>query len=206
MKILVVDDHGMFLDGVESILKGEEDIEATHLVSNGDEAIEIMKQNHFDIVVTDISMPGINGKALCEMVTDISPETGVLAISMHDEYHHISELLEAGASGYILKNTRKEELISAIRAIYSGKTFYSQEVKDIIADNLSKSPNAKKTAQSTKLTKREIEVVKLIASEYSNKEIAEELCISLFTVESHRRYFSRKIGAQRVAGVIRYAL
>jgi len=206
MKVLVVDDHGMFLDGVKNILKEVDNIDIIHTASSGREAIEVVENHPVDILITDVYMPEMDGEALCRKVSEISPETRTLAVTMHDEYQYISGLLEAGASGYILKNTRQEELIEAINAIYDGKTYYSGEVTNIIANSLSNSPNAKKTAQSAKLTAREIEVVKLIVQEYTTQEIADRLFISLFTVESHRRNIMRRLNVKRVAGVIKFAI
>lgn len=206
MKILLVDDHGMFLDGMLNILNEVEEIKEVAAISDPSEALAILKKRSIDVLITDISMPGMTGKQLCKEALKINPNIRTLVVTMHDEYHHISSLLEAGAAGYLLKNTRQDELIEAIMTVYQGRNYYSNEVKDIIVESMSRSPNSTIKIQQAKLTEREIQIVKLIATEHTTQEIADKLYISLYTVESHRKNIMRKTDTRNMAGLIKYAL
>jgi|SRR6056297_1168512 len=208
IRILIADDHKMFRDGLKEILNKEKNIQIIDEAENGYEVLEKTENNNIDVVLMDIDMGGTNGiKATKELLTKL-PETKVLVLSMHSDSKYIMSMLEAGAKGYILKNAGKEEVIAAINTVASGDSYFSSQVSSKIIEKLYSKRTAieKLKNREIPLTPRELEVLKLIALEYSNPEIAEELFISIRTVETHKRNLLEKLGAKNTAGLVKYAL
>lgn len=203
-KIVLIDDHQIMLDGISSLLNSSTDYEIIAKSTNPLEAIELIKIHHADILITDISMEKLSGIELCKLVKQNYPNIKVLALSMFGDKETISEMIEAGVNGYILKNTGSVELIDALDKIKSGQVFFSNEVTVEMMKSITQSKNP--LAESTKLTPREIEIVKSIADELNNAEIGEKLFISERTVETHRKNIFRKTGTKSVAGLIKYAI
>jgi len=198
----------MFRDGLKEILNKEKNIQIIDEAENGYEVLEKTENNNIDVVLMDIDMGGTNGiKATKELLTKL-PETKVLVLSMHSDSKYIMSMLEAGAKGYILKNAGKEEVIAAINTVASGDSYFSSQVSSKIIEKLYSKRTAieKLKNREIPLTPRELEVLKLIALEYSNPEIAEELFISIRTVETHKRNLLEKLGAKNTAGLVKYAL
>jgi DNA-binding NarL/FixJ family response regulator len=202
-KIFIVDDHFMFLEGLQSLLGGEQTFDIIGVGSNGKEAIDFLDNHSADIVITDISMPGVDGFELVKEIQKRWPAISILVLSMHSEPAIISKLIQEHINGYLLKNAEKEELLKAIRLLAQGENYFSEDVKRIYMEN---SFNKKKDDYQPVLSRREIEVLKLIVEEYTAKEIAEVLCISQHTVESHRKNIFSKLNVKNVAGVVKYAL
>ncbi len=202
-KIFIVDDHFMFLEGLQSLLGGEQTFDIIGVGSNGKEAIDFLDNRSADIVITDISMPGVDGFELVKEIQKRWPAISILVLSMHSEPAIISKLIQEHINGYLLKNAEKEELLKAIRLLAQGENYFSEDVKRIYMEN---SFNKKKDDYQPVLSRREIEVLKLIVEEYTAKEIAEVLCISQHTVESHRKNIFSKLNVKNVAGVVKYAL
>jgi len=208
IRILIADDHKMFRDGLKEILNKEKNIQIIDEAENGYEVLEKTENNNIDVVLMDIDMGGTNGiKATKGLLTKL-PETKVLVLSMHSDSKYIMSMLEAGAKGYILKNAGKEEVIAAINTVASGDSYFSSQVSSKIIEKLYSKRTAieKLKNREIPLTPRELEVLKLIALEYSNPEIAEELFISIRTVETHKRNLLEKLGAKNTAGLVKYAL
>jgi len=204
IRILIADDHQMFIDGIRSLLAPETDIEIVAEALNGHEVLFQLSQQSVDMVLMDINMPRLNGLDATKLIKEKYPETRVLMVTMYNTPEYICDLAEAGADGYILKDTGKQELLSAIRTIASGKNFYSQEVMLTMMQN---ERNKKaKTQNDPQLSKREIEVLKLIAQEFTTQEIADQLFISNHTVETHRKNLLDKVGARNIAGLVKYAI
>ena len=157
-------------------------------------------------MITDIKMPGLSGIALTKKVRSEFPNMKVLVLTMYNDSEIVAEIIGSGAHGYILKNTGKEELLKALEALAAGTTFFSQPVLDTMVNNL-RNPEGNKNEHinSAALTSREKEIVKLIAHEQTNKQIAAALFISPRTVETHRKNIFRKTGVKSIAGLIRYA-
>lgn len=206
INVMVVDDHQMFLDGVTNILDQEDDILVVAALGDSRHAENILRQQQIDVLVSDISMPEVSGPALCKLTREISPHTRTLIVSMHEDYFHISTLLQHGACGYLPKNAGKEELIKAVRVVGRGETFYSDKVKETVMKTMSGQMYKSNQLPGSKLTRREVEVIKLIAAEYTSQQIADKLYISLNTAETHRKNIFRKTNAKNMAGLIRYAL
>jgi len=206
IKIALVDDHKIFLDGIVSLLEDANSIEVKFIATNAGELLnKIEKDNDIDVVLTDISMEELDGEGLSKELQKKHPNIGILVLSMHKEIEIVNRVLEAGALGYLLKNTNKSELISAIKAVSQKKTFYSEAIKQAII-KCANDEKKKDFIYEEQLTKREVEVIKLIASEYTTQEIADELCISPHTVESHRKNTLRKTHSRNIAGLIKYAI
>lgn len=201
LKIYIVDDHQMLIDGLKALLGGE-----SHLSIVGENtlpkvAVKEIAEYCPDIVLTDINMPEMDGIELTKEIKKTNPELKVIALSMFGERETISDMLKAGVSAYILKNTGKQELLMAINKVSSGGTFFSDEVS---AEMMKISP-INDTKEIT-LSLREIEVVELIAKEYTNAKIAEALYISERTVETHRKNIFRKTDTKSVIGLLKYCV
>lgn len=206
IKILLVDDHNMIRYGLKSILN-DGDLEVIGEANNGKEALNFLSTKSIDVMVTDISMPEMDGIELSKEVSSKYPQIGILALSMLNESYHIKQMLSAGAKGYLLKDCTKEELKLAISTVAAGKNYYSPEVTQIVMDGLGNKPLPKKRVSvDAALTDREMEVLKLICKENTNSEIADELFISVRTVEAHKRNLLEKTGCKNVAGLAIYAI
>jgi len=209
IKILVADDHMMFVDGIDSILKDEKDVEVVGRCYDGPSVIEFLKKESADLVLLDVNLPEMNGIEVCKQVNKDYADTKILAISMFNEESFVTEILNHGAEGYILKNTGREELLTAIRTVNGGNTYFSKDVTQTIMKSLMKSRKASSSSKSgliPKISRREKEVLKLIVEEYTTQEIANELFISLKTVESHRSSLLAKTNARNTAGLVRITM
>jgi len=205
IKVMIVDDHHMFLEGITALLDGREDIHIVAQATSGDDALQKLKEMRVDVLITDLSMKDVNGFELCEEVTSTYPYINVLALSMHGDSTSIKKAIKSGVNGYILKNTSHEQLIYAIEQVANGQTYYSETVKDTLVAGIA--GNEKEDIYTNvKLTKREVEILKLIVAEYTTQQIADELFISFHTVESHRKNTMRKLGVNNMAGLIKYAI
>lgn len=206
IRIALVDDHKIFLDGIVSLLEDCNSIEVVHIATNALSMLKNLDQDrNIDVLLTDISMDEINGEELSLRVKKAYPRINILVLSMHKEIAIIQQILEAGAMGYLLKNTNKSELIAAIKSVSQKKPYYSEAIKQAII----KSANEEKKKDfifEEQLTKRELDVIRLIASEFTTQEIADRLCISPHTVESHRKNTLRKTHSRNIAGLIKYAI
>ena len=203
INILIVDDHQVVLDGIQSMLEQEKDIFIAGKLMNGLDALEFLKTNPVDVSLIDINMPGIDGIELCKAILKSHPRIKVLALTTFNEVSFITNMMKNGASGYLLKNTTKEELITAIKTIQKGEQYLTHEVQEKL---ISASFGKKDTTFIPKLTRREKEVLKLILEEFTTKEIAEKLFISTATVETHRLHLLNKLGVRNTAGLVKVAI
>jgi len=206
IKIAIVDDHQIFLDGISSLFKSNKNILVKFTSINASDALsEIAKDTDLNVILSDISMDNMDGIEFCTNVKKSYPHIAILMLSMHEDVNIVKRVLNAGASGYILKNTDQKELISAIEIIALGETYYSESIKNDLIKSMADEKKKKASCEEL-LTKREIEVVRLIAAEYTTQEIADQLFISPHTVESHRKNTLRKANARNIAGLIKYAI
>lgn len=201
LKLYIADDHQMLIDGLKALLSGEPEISLVGENTNPKTAIKEIAEYKPDIVLTDINMPEIDGIELTQTVKKTNPGIKVIALSMYGERQTISEMLNAGVNGYILKNTGKQELLNAIQKVANGGTYFSDEVS---AEMMR--PETSEGTKAISLSAREIEVVELIAKEYTNAKIAEALFISERTVETHRKNIFRKTDTKSVIGLIKYCV
>lgn len=207
LNLLLCDDHKIMLDGLKSILKSDKEFETIFTALGAKQALEILNEHQIDIALVDINMPEMNGIELTQKIKLEHPYTKVIILSMNHSIASIQQALDAGASGYILKNTDKKELLDGIRKVMQKGKYYSREVADIIISGIMDEKNDKKedAPQAFELTPREIEIVKLIIKEYSNQKIADALHISEYTVETHRKNIFRKTNTKSIVGLVKYA-
>jgi DNA-binding NarL/FixJ family response regulator len=205
IRVAIADDHQIVLDGLVHLLLGEAHIEVVGQALDGGELIALMQQASVDVALVDIDMPRMNGIQACKKIKREFPNTAVVALTMIAVSSIIRRMLEAGASGYLMKNTGKQELLHCLKVVAAGGSYYSEEVADIIlADISGKSKESHRTYP--RLSKREKEILLLIADEMTTGEIAERLKISFGTVETHRRNIMQKLGARNVVGMVRVAI
>ncbi|GGF50883.1 DNA-binding response regulator [Terasakiella brassicae] len=198
IRVLLVDDHPLVLDGIRSRLEDDPEIAIVGEAGNGEEALQIATQRKPDIVLMDINMPVLNGIEAAEKFAELLPDIRLLMLTMHDSREYITKVLKAGAKGYILKDVSSSEMLIAIKAVYQGKTYYSSGVTDILVNESSK--------KEVPLTDREKTILQLLAEGNSNKHVARELDISVRTVETHRRNIKRKLEVKTSAGLVKYAI
>jgi DNA-binding NarL/FixJ family response regulator len=203
LKIVIADDHQMFIDGIKLLLKKEKAFEIVGEALNGTIALEMVEKFNPGILITDINMPGMSGTELTKIVKEKFPLTKVLVLTMYNDREIINEILNTEAEGYILKNTGKQELLNALTKIADNGTYYSNEVMNIMMTTVRKE---KKIAEQTQhLTPREIEIIRLITKEYSSAQIADTLFISPRTVDTHRKHILQKTKSKTLVGLMRFA-
>lgn len=204
IKIIIVDDHQMMIDGLCALLKNNKEIEIVATFTNGNLLLETIENLSIDVVLTDISMPEIDGFELTKKIKEKKPAIQVIALSMSNNIVDINKMIDLGISGYVLKNTGNQELITAIQNVAAGKMHFSDEVTDEMTKH--KHDTIKEKNTTLKLTDRELEILKLIVQEMNNAEIADKLFISERTVETHRKNMIRKFNSKSIVGLIKYAL
>lgn len=208
IRLFLVDDHKMIRDALEAYLSDDERFSVVGQANHGEEALQRIRENpDFDVLLTDIVMPQMDG---IELVKNLKVEDfgfKIIALTMLSETQHIKKMLNHGVNGYVLKSASQMEIIQAILDVHAGKSYYSAEVTSTIMDHLrgGKSQSSK-VSLDLPLTKREKEVLHLIVKEYSNQEIADELFISIRTVEAHKRNLLEKTGHKNMAGLAIWAV
>jgi len=201
IKLLVADDHKILLDGIVSLLRSEKLFEVAGTACNGNEVMELVKKNDYDICLLDINMPGLDGMEAAKLIKTIKPGIKIIILTTYNDREIISELIHIGVSGYLLKNSDKLELVEAIHKVMSGRYYFSAEVEEIIMQGVAE----KKNTEEIYLTERELEIVKLLSKEYTNEKIATELHISYRTVETHRKNIMQKTKSHNLAGLLKHA-
>lgn len=206
-KILLADDHKILRDGIKAIILELPDYEIVGEASDGEEVLKIAKKKKVDVAVLDINMPKVDGIECTTALRDQHRNIKILAMSMHSDETHIAKMLSAGASGYISKDSGKKVFLEALAAVANGEQYFSQQVTQIVMSELTKTKEEKIRENPKKyLTKRELDVLKLIVEEKSNSEIADELFISIRTVDAHRRNLLQKLDVKNVVGLIKFAI
>jgi DNA-binding NarL/FixJ family response regulator len=201
IRLFIVDDHPLVIEGIHSLLRNEKDIEWTGQAMNAQSCLGFFVNNTADIILMDINMPGMDGVELCAVMKEKYPEVFILGLSTFNQGLYIKKMMENGASGYILKNTSKEELINAIHVVYEGRFFFNGEVGQALEEYQKSSRVALPV-----LTPREKEILELIAEGYTNPQIAEKIFLSPFTVDSHRKNLLAKLNVKNTAMLIRFAV
>ncbi len=206
IKIVIADDHHILLDGLTAMLEKQDDIEVMATYDNGQALLDDLLKIQPDLALVDINMPGMQGPELTQKIKELNPSLYVITLSMYDDAPHIMEMIEAGVSGYLLKNVNDKELVSAITQVMSGKMYFSSEVSEKLTSLVMHQQRKLDQPAAPKLTERELEILKLIANEHSNAEIADILFISERTVETHRKNMLRKTNNKTIVGLIKYAM
>ena len=205
LRILLADDHVTVRQGLKLLVDGERDMEVVGEASDGEEAVQRARQLKPDVVVMDISMPGMNGLVATRALKKIQPDAVIVTLTRHGDNAYLQELLRAGVSGYVLKRSAPTELLHAIRATAAGGQYLDTSLTAGVTAGLAgKDPRAKTPA--TALTDREAAVLRLIASGYSNKEIAAQLSLSVKTVEAHKANAMRKLELTGRIDIVKYAI
>lgn len=205
IKILIADDHQLVLDGLKAIINSDPDLELIGDANNGKEALRFLEFLKVDVVLLDIDMPVMNGIEATRMIKKDYPDKKVLILTMHNEPSMIKELLAMGTDGYILKNSDRDEMITAVKTVAKGQQYLSGEVVQTM-NNKSAITGEQNVGIIQDLTNREIEIIQLVSQGMSNKEIGEELGISHRTVDTHRTNLMKKIEVHNIAGLIRFAM
>lgn len=203
IKAVIADDHQMFIDGIRSILENVSDITIVGEAKDGLELIKSVEKFTPDIVLTDIRMPGMDGIAAVKYLSENFPKIPVLALSMFDQEEEIVEMLKAGASGYIIKKAGKDELVTAINKLVNHGHYYSSSISEKVNKWLE---NPDVVESSSPLTKREREILKLIANGKTSQQIARTLKISKYTVDTHRKNIHKKLDIKSNTGLVKYVM
>jgi len=198
IRVALAEDHNALIDGVKLFLQYEDDIEVVGFANNGEELLKLVQLKRPHVVITDIRMPVKDGIQATKEILKFDHHIKVIAFTMFDQDEAVLQMLEAGARGYLLKNSQLKDLLESIRAVYTGNTYYDPNI--VIPD--------KCTPKKTKglLTKRQIEILKLVAQGKTNQEIADQLFIGKTTVETHRKNMIRKLELSGAGELLRYAL
>jgi two-component system response regulator NreC len=204
IRVLVVDDHSIVREGVCSLLARRKDIEVVGQASDGKQAVAQAAALLPDVVLMDISMPGMNGLEATQEIRKALPGIRILVLSQYESKEYVIPLLRAGAAGYIAKRARASELADAIRAVYFEGAFLPPNIARAVVDGAA-TPGAE-AASHPVLTEREVEIVRLVADGLSSREIADRLCLSVRTVDTHRSHILEKIGVHSIAELIKYAI
>ncbi|GAB3699630.1 response regulator transcription factor [Spirosoma flavus] len=206
IRVLIADDHNVFVEGIESLISGSPEIEVAQRCYSVSSVVEQLAHTDIDVVLLDISFPHIDdGLGLCEYITRSYPNTNVVALTMHDDASLIKRIVKKGAKGYLLKNTTKTELLQAIRTVYQGKPYFNEIITSIL---LHDGPKAKKSAAGVKpnLTPRESEVLMLMAQGLTTQQMAAQLFVSAKAVEFHRSSLLMKFSVPNTALLIKTAM
>ncbi|BDX39131.1 DNA-binding response regulator [Tenuifilaceae bacterium CYCD] len=204
VRLFLVDDHQMFIDGIKALLRNEKRFKIVDEALDGSIALEKIKNTPIDIMITDISMPGMSGTELTRTVKKEYPQIKILVLTMYNDQDVANEILMSEAEGFILKNTGKKELVAALTSIADDGTFYSREV---LTNLMIKVKKDKRTEEEThNLTERELEILQLICEELSSEQIAEKLFISKRTVDTHRQHIYEKTKCKTIISLIKFAL
>jgi DNA-binding NarL/FixJ family response regulator len=207
IRILLADDHAVVRQGLRALLEAEGDITVVGEAENGREAVAQAKKTQPDVVVMDVAMPGMNGLEATRQIMRNVPFSKVVVLTSYGDDDYVAQLLEAGATGYLVKQTAATDLLRAIRDVHQGKAFYSPTIaKRLRQQEGETSTGGHAAARTGKLTSREAEVLQLVAEGYANKQIAAELSISIKTVEKHRQQAMNKLNIHDIAGLTRYAI
>ena len=200
ISVYIVDDHELIIEGIISFLQKEKNIKVAGYATTAMACIDFFKSNTADVILMDINLPDMSGLDLCKLIKTNYAGINVIALSTLNQGSYITQIIENGASGYLLKNADKEEILAAIATVQSGKTFFSFE-----AGKIYKATTEKKTGLPV-LSKREKEILKLIAEGLTNLEISKQLFISIDTVDTHRKNLYAKLNVKNTALLIRYAI
>lgn len=201
IRVFIVDDHLMVLEGIRSLLIQEKEIRLDGYAMNAQSCLEYFVKHTVDIILMDINLPDMNGIDLCKEIRTRYPGIKVLGLSTFNQGSYITKMMEHGASGYVLKNADRHELMHAIREVYKGNTYLSHEAGQVL-----RKENAEDRSKIPVLTRREKEVLELIAEGLTNPQIASRLYISLSTVDSHRKNLLAKMNTKNTASLIRFAI
>jgi DNA-binding NarL/FixJ family response regulator len=204
--VLLVDDHAVVRQGLRGLLEAEGDMAVVGEAENGREAVVLTKKYLPDVVLMDLAMPGMNGLEATRQIVRNMPSAKVLVLTSYGDDDYVTQLMEAGATGYLVKQTAAADLLKAIREVRGGNAFFSPVIAKRLRQQNQQAFVGQPGAKTGKLTSREAEVLQLVAEGFANKQIAAELSISIKTVEKHRQQAMNKLNIHDIAGLTRYAM
>ena len=205
IRILLADDHGILRAGLRSLLNAESDLTVIGEAENGRQALYMTREMEPDLILMDISMPEMGGIDALKQINETLPSVKVLMLTVHEDEGLLKKAIQAGASGYVVKRAVESELITAIRTIMQGDIYIHPSMTKILIRDLVEAPKARKQSSDNTLTQREIDVLRLIARGYTNKQIAQKLIISARTVEGHRANIMNKLDLHSRVELVEYA-
>ena len=205
-KILIADDHGVVRNGLRTLLEGEKEFIVVAEAASGEQAVELAGKLHPHVAIIDISMPSMSGIEASRILKKNHPEMKILILTIHENEEYVNQMIQVGANGYLLKNAEKDELFDAIRAVAAGEAFFSPAISKLMVRDFIKRAKGEKDLADHRITKRETEVLLLIAQGLTNAEIAGKLFVSVNTVNTHRSNLMNKLEIHDVAGLVRYAI
>ena len=206
IQIILAEDHRITREGLVNMLEDQPDMEVVGEAGNGREAIQLARELSPDLVIMDVTMPDLNGIDSTRVIASNPKNIKVIALSMYSDKQFVQGMMQAGASGYLLKDCAFSELVHAIRAVFKGDTYLSPGIAGIVVEDYVSKLSRSASSASSVLTRREREVLQLISEGESTRHIASKLAISVKTVETHRRQMMGKIGIRTVAGLTKYAI
>jgi len=204
-RLLIADDHRVLLDGLSSLLSTEPGFRVMSTAETGKQVIESLEQEKYDVCLLDISMPEMDGIETARWIRSNRPTVKIIILTTHDEEEIITEMIQVGVNGYLLKSSTRQELVTAIQRVMEGKLHFSDQVNETLLKGYATSMEKKASREQVHLTVRELEIVQLLAREYTNEKIARELNISFRTVETHRKNIMQKTKARNLAGLLKFA-
>ena len=204
-RVFLADDHGVVREGLKALISAHPDMEVVGEASDGETAVEKMKEFDPDVVVMDVSMPGMGGAQATELIKRENPRRQVLALTVHEERSYLRLLLEAGVSGFVLKRSAASEILNAIRTVFRGDVHLDQSLTTEAVNSLRSRPKTDQVDFGSDLSSRETETLKLIALGHSNKEIAVRMGVSVKTVETYKKRSVDKLGLRSRVDIVRYA-
>jgi DNA-binding NarL/FixJ family response regulator len=203
IRLIVVDDHRIVLDGLKSLLDDVDGFDCVATADNGQKALDLLKVFEVDVILMDVDMPVMNGMEATRLIKKSYPKVKIISLTQHSERGMVKQLMECGSDGYLLKNIAQDELAVAIRKVYNGENVFSSEVALSLSGKVvEKNSNG----VDVELTEREIEILILISEGLSSKQVGEKLFISPRTVDTHRTNLMNKLDIHNIAGLIRFAL
>jgi DNA-binding NarL/FixJ family response regulator len=204
IRVLLVDDHAIVRDGLRFLLEAQQEFEVVGGAANGREAVRAARELQPDVVIMDLAMPELNGTEATQQIHDASPSTHVLVLSMHSTAEHIYRAFQAGAQGYLLKESAGPELLAAVRTVHAGRRYLSQKIAETVVDDYIRDRHAASPLDS--LSARERQILQSIAEGKSSAETARALCLSPKTVETYRSRMMRKLGIADFPALVRFAI
>lgn len=207
IRILIADDHEMIRKGISTLLSDQEEITVVGTANNGSAAVDFCEKNDVDVVLMDIQMPVMSGVEATRKIVADNSKTKVLAVTINEETSFIMEILQAGATGYILKHSAKSDIVKAINEVAAGKKHFSSEILQKISNEFAGgTTNIERNPDKVRITEKEMEVLTLLVEEKTNQEIAKHLDCSVRTIDTHKRNIIKKLGVRNVVGLIKYAI
>ncbi len=209
IKILITDDHPFFRHGIKLLLSDSEMIGKIDEAGSGKSALEMLQKETYDLVIMDIKMPDLGGIEATQYIKRNFPSVKIIGMSMYDDKTYIAKMVRAGAKGYLLKSSGKDELLKAVEMVMKGEKYFSKEVSSALMNSIISDTFPGMSSfddENVNLTKREREIIRMVAEEYTNVQIGENLGISPRTVDTHRRNLLQKLRVKNTAGLVKYAL